>query len=64
MEHATIIRRKDTTFIRLPANAQTKIKGGCQCPYCKDHPHREPMWDTVATDGNSVWTVHYPDMGA
>jgi hypothetical protein len=53
--------RKGTTFIRLPLSLQRPI-ADCQCPYCKGHPANPPMWDTLATDGETSWTVHYPEL--
>ena len=56
----------DAVYLRLPHGAQRPIDGGCQCDYCKAHPHHTPMWDTlgVPTTGNSrdyVWTLHAPE---
>lgn len=51
---STLIQRDQTTFVRLPAPLQSKILGGCQCPYCNAHPQLEPHWDTLATDGTSA----------
>jgi hypothetical protein len=50
-----------TTFVSLPVPLQRPITGGCQCAFCKAHPNRPPMWDTLATDGVDSWTVHYPE---
>ena len=54
--------RNGTTFIRLPAKLRLPILGGCQCPHCKAHPANTPEWDTLASDGESSWTVHFPDL--
>lgn len=59
----TLEARAGTTFIKLPAGLQREIPGGCQCAYCKAHPAKPPKWDTLASDGNSSWTVHYPELG-
>jgi hypothetical protein len=56
-------KRANTTFIKLPVNLQKEITGGCQCSYCKAHPTKTPVWDTLATDGKTSWTVHYPELG-
>lgn len=55
--------RESTTFIRLPDSLQRPITGGCQCSYCKAHPAKAPAWDTLASDGKTSWTVHYPELG-
>ena len=55
--------RANTTFIKLPPALHRAIPGGCQCPYCKAHPARAPAWDTLASDGKTSWTVHYPQLG-
>jgi hypothetical protein len=54
-----------TLFVALPAELQRTIEGGCQCLYCKDHPDKPPMWDTLAIDAKAqrhTWTVHYPEL--
>jgi hypothetical protein len=56
-------KRDNTTFVKLPVSLQQEITGGCQCSYCKSHPTKSPRWDTLATDGKTSWTVHYPDLG-
>lgn len=55
--------RDGTLFVALPPAAQTAIGYGCECPYCKAHPDKTPMWDTlaVAPHHNRTWTVHYPE---
>jgi hypothetical protein len=50
-----------TMFIPLPTRLRRPITGGCECPFCKAHPHQQPMWDTLATDGKESWTIHYPE---
>lgn len=56
-------RRVNTTFVKLPVSLQREIVGGCQCNYCKAHPAKTPVWDALATDGETSWTVHYPELG-
>lgn len=56
-------KRADTTFVRLPVPLQKEITGGCQCTFCKAHPHKKPAWDVLATDGKISWAVHYPELG-
>ena len=59
-----IIKRGDTTFVRLPSNLHRPINGGCQCKHCAAMPKPyTPMWDTLAFDetGHS-WPVHYPEL--
>jgi hypothetical protein len=52
-----------TTFIKLPENLRRPITGGCQCPFCKAHPHLIPQWDTLASGRRGLaWTVHYPEL--
>jgi hypothetical protein len=54
-----------TLFVALPVELQRTIEGGCQCPYCKDHPSKPAMWDTLAIDAKAqrhTWTVHYPEL--
>jgi hypothetical protein len=53
-----------TFFVRLPYSRLTAIEGGCQCIYCKAHPHATPQWDTLAidVDTNHTWTVHFPEL--
>lgn len=64
---ASIVRRRDTIFIALPAPLQIPIEGGCDCPYCKAHPDRIPAWDTLAVPAkpgvkpDTAWTVHNPE---
>jgi hypothetical protein len=60
---AKVIHRNGTSFVALPVEAQRPIAGGCQCPYCQNHPDKTPMWDTLAIGADSpfAWTVHYPD---
>jgi hypothetical protein len=58
-------RTKTAAFFALPANAQRPIDGGCSCAYCKAHPGRVPMWDTLAVssdENDRTWTVHYPEI--
>ena len=55
----------DTLFIRLPSEMRLQITGGCNCPYCKDHPLDAPRWDTLAIDAKAkshTWIVHFPDL--
>lgn len=60
---AHIETRGDTVFVPLPPRLHAAIAGGCQCPYCKRHPERTPMWDTLATaEGCAPWVVHYPEL--
>jgi hypothetical protein len=54
-------RAKKTYFARLPASYQKPITWGCECSFCKQHPDRAPMWDTLATDGVDTWVVHHPE---
>ena len=54
-----------TLFVALPVELQRTIEGGCQCPHCKAHPDKTPMWDTLAIDASArrhTWTVHYPEL--
>ncbi len=67
LEHWPIVNRTDTAiFLRLPVALQRKI-GRCDCPFCKAHPGRVPMWDTLGVSlesqdaKNATWTVHAPD---
>jgi hypothetical protein len=52
-----------TMFIPLPVKVQQPIDG-CDCKFCKAHPDRKPMWDTLAIspDSERTWTVHYPEI--
>jgi hypothetical protein len=54
-----------TVFISLPEHMQRPITGGCHCPYCRNHPHQLPAWDTLAAhaDERHTWVVHYPELG-
>jgi hypothetical protein len=61
---AKTTRRNDTVFVALPIEAQRPIAGGCSCDWCKTHPDRTPMWDTLAVpaDGKgAAQTVHFPE---
>jgi hypothetical protein len=52
-------------FVALPVELQRTIEGGCSCAYCKAHPDKTPMWDTLAIDARAqrhTWTVHYPEL--
>jgi hypothetical protein len=55
-----------TLFVKLPAELQRVIEGGCQCRHCKAAaPGKVPMWDTLAIAANAeghTWTVHFPDL--
>lgn len=67
---ARVRRINKTIFIELPKEAQRPIDGGCVCTFCKAHPDRKPMWDTLAVSAeypeypgrtDTAWTVHYPE---
>ena len=64
MNSMRAVRRDKTLFIALPPEQQRKIDWGCECAYCKSHPDRAPMWDTLSVSVNGGWTctVHYPDL--
>jgi hypothetical protein len=54
-----------TLFVVLPPEACEPVEGGCSCDYCKAHPDRTPMWDTLAVasdprDKPYTWLVHNP----
>ncbi len=54
-----------TLHYPLPHTLHRPIAGGCQCPYCTDHPHNIPQWDTLAVDTSDpsrTWIVHYPEL--
>lgn len=54
-----------TVVMPLPHLMRRPISGGCQCPFCKTHPDRTPMWDALAghpKDPGFTWTIHYPDL--
>jgi hypothetical protein len=54
-----------TVFVALPAALHREIAGGCQCGFCKEHPDKTPMWDTLAIDAAAerhTWVVHYPEL--
>ena len=63
-------RREGVMFIRLPDALQVPIDR-CGCPFCKAHPDKTPMWDTLAVHVDAdprstrsqdyTWTVHMPD---
>ena len=60
-------RRKQTVFVALPPEAWRPISGGCGCDYCKAHPDKTPMWDTLlvnptanGTYSDRTSTCHYP----
>lgn len=60
-------REDGTVFLPLPYAMRKPITGGCQCDYCKAHPHNVPCWDTVAWNPRQVtssWSVHYPELPA
>lgn len=59
-----MLKRNNTTFVRLPSNLQRPIVGGCQCPHCAAMPRAcTPMWDTLAFDDKGrSWSVHFPDL--
>ena len=52
-----------TVFLPLPVPLHRPIVGGCQCSYCKAHPTKTPMWDTLAgkTTKRHSWVVHFPE---
>jgi hypothetical protein len=59
-----LTRIGNTLFVPLPRRLRIDIAGGCQCSYCKAHPHNTPQWDTLAIDATNplhTWTVHYPE---
>lgn len=63
MNGIRVKKHKDgTMFVPLPLEVQRPVTGGCQCSYCKDHPDKTPMWDTLALhpEQDVTWTVHYP----
>lgn len=64
MNGAKVTERNGTLFIALPTEAQTAIAGGCQCAFCRAHPTKTPMWDTLAVghDAPRAWVVHYPEL--
>lgn len=60
-------RNGGTLFVRLPDELQTPCNG-CSCAWCKAHPDKTPMWDTLAIaiskpskGTDTTWTVHMPD---
>ena len=65
-----VTRSGISIFIPLPVEMQTPIKGGCECSFCKEHPEKVPMWDTLAVYANAPdWikddtavTIHYPEL--
>lgn len=61
---AKVTHRNGTSFVALPVEAQLPIPHGCSCPFCKAHPDKPPMWDTLAVSADEprAWTVHYPDL--
>ena len=62
---STTERPMTTTFIKLPPHLRKPITYSCECPHCKDHPNREPHWDTLAFDADgNTWVVHYPELKA
>ena len=52
-----------TVFFPLPHSLRRDIYGGCQCKFCKEHPHDIPQWDTLAYDPirDVSWSVHMPE---
>ena len=52
MNGEKVTKRNSTYFVALPIEVQKPVPGGsCQCPYCKAHPDKPPMWDTLANRG-------------
>jgi len=64
-----IERRPGHVYMRIPADLQKPITGGCSCSFCRQHPDRTPMWDTLAVttrapkdgDHDHAWTIHMPE---
>src|SRR5262245_56451163 len=54
-------------YVRLPAELQRPIEGGCSCEYCRQHPHQTPAWDVLGVPlieqgrTRQTWTIHAPD---
>jgi hypothetical protein len=52
-------------YLRLPADLQRPIDGGCSCTHCTGKPAGHvPTWDTFAVPleaGARSWTVHAPE---
>lgn len=53
-----------TVFLPLPEKMWRPVPFGCECTYCKAHPNKPPMWDTLAghPDKEWTWVVHYPEL--
>lgn len=64
MNGIKIVKRNRAMFVPLPKELQSEISWGCDCSFCKSHPDRIPMWDTmgVSPDFDSTWVVHYPEI--
>ena len=61
-----IAQTRDAVYLRLPAELQREIEGGCECVQCKASIDL-PRWDTlvVPTDASErhadySYTVHMP----
>jgi hypothetical protein len=62
-----IARLGNTLFVPLPHALRRDVPGGCQCSYCKSHPHHVAQWDTLAIDAcdtSQTSPVHYPEISA
>ena len=64
-----VTRKGNTIFIPLPPGMQIPIQFGCKCSFCKAHPDKVPMWDTLAiyekapsNPWDTATTVHYPEL--
>jgi hypothetical protein len=62
---SVIARGPDAIYLRLPRELQRDCDG-CDCSYCKAHPHLTPAWDTLAipmkpSNKDFSWTVHMPN---
>jgi len=68
-----VVRERNTVFVPLPVEAQSPISGGCGCDFCKSHPDRKPMWDTLVLADNpttarkrkqsdTTHVCHYPEI--
>jgi len=45
-------------FVALPRESHRVINGGCGCDYCRSHPAKTPMWDTLVIDAAGKARTH------
>ncbi len=60
-------RHEGTAYVRLPEELQMPILMGCNCDFCKAHPHLTPKWDVLCVPmgvnpGRHTWTLHMPEL--